>query len=193
MSRAHQPRQAYLNYTVHLTLRELFKGAKRTLTVGQTHTCGKCRGARVLHETGKTCPRCDGFGFLVSYEVVVVTIPPAVAEGMTIRLEMSHWTEEERHPLHVPYSSGIFVTINVLPDPLYRVDGRDLYTTITVPVDLLETGGDWTMPAPEGGELAIKIPAHTTNGETIKIKKHGLLNGASHRRGTLFVTVLAKN
>jgi DnaJ-class molecular chaperone len=192
MSKPHLPRQSYLRYTIKLTLRELFKGAIRTLNVGQTHTCARCKGSRVAPETGKPCPRCEGYGFLVAYEIVDVTVPPGLLPGMSLRVEMRHWVDRDQHPLHMPYTTGIFVTIEVLPDETFSIEGLDLYTTLCIPREMLNSGGQFTVKAPEGGELPVKIPPHTLNGEVIKLKSYGLLKGSSHRRGNLFCKIMAQ-
>jgi len=192
MSKASQPRQAYLRHSIELTLQELFKGAKRNLMVAQTHTCGRCRGSGVLPGNGQKCPRCDGYGFLLTYEFVEVTIPPGVMPEMSIRVEMSHWGQDARHPLHMSYATGFNVMIHLRPDSLYQIEGRDLYAKAEVPATLLEAGGDWTLPAPEGGELTFKIPPQTLNGTVLKLRRQGLRSGAALRRGNLFCTLLAQ-
>ncbi len=192
MSKANQPRQAYLRQNVELSLQELFKGAKRNLMVAQTHTCGRCRGSGVLPANGQKCPRCDGYGFLLTYEFVEVTIPPGVMPEMSIRVEMSHWGQDSRHPLHMAYATGFNVMIHLRPDSLYQIDGRDLYAKVEVPAALLESGGEWTVPAPEGGEMPLKIPPQTIAGTVLKIRRQGLRSGAALRRGNLFCTLLAQ-
>ncbi|NWJ44591.1 MAG: J domain-containing protein [Chloroflexi bacterium] len=192
MSKPHMPRTSYLSYRVRITLQELFRGAKRTINVGQTHTCGRCRGARVLPHKAQTCPRCDGNGFLVSFEILEINIPPGMLPDMSMRIEMRHWIDNVPHPLHMPYATSIHVLVELLPHPQFQIEGRDLYTTVEVPLEVLAKGGEWALPAPEGGELIFKIPAHSLSGETITIRRHGLLKGSSHRRGNLYCKLIPK-
>lgn len=189
MSRPHQPREAYAQYTVYLTLQELFRGARRTLTVGQTYTCGRCRG------TGKveleTCKRCGGYGFLVSYSKQEVIIPPGLQPDMQIRVGLNQG-EPEDELLDAPIRTNIAVTIKLDDSGPFEMRDNQIYTTALVPAALLETGGSWTIPDPMGDEFTFTIPPKTASGTTLKLRKHGLRLGASSRRGHLYCTVLAE-
>jgi DnaJ-class molecular chaperone len=190
VNRPHQPRAAYSNYTVFLSLQELFRGARRTLTVGQTYTCGRCRG------TGKidfmTCKRCGGYGFLVSYHNQDIVIPPGLQPDMQIRIDLSQGQPED-DILDAPVRTNVSVTVKLDDNGPFEMRDNQIYTTALVPAELLETGGSWTIPDPLGEEFAFTIPPHTQSGTTLKIRKHGLRLGASSRRGHLFCTLLAAN
>ncbi|HEX2911785.1 MAG TPA: DnaJ domain-containing protein [Chloroflexia bacterium] len=190
VSRPHQPRAAYTHYTVEVSLQELFKGARRSLTIGQTFTCGRCRGTG-KYENQLTCERCGGYGFVVSYRVVEVIIPPGLVPDMSIHLAVND--DQPEHPLlDTPVMTNISVTIKLSDSTPYEYRDHQLHTSTRVPADLLEQGGQWTIPAPEGGELTFKIPEETPSGSILTLRKHGLRNGASSRRGNLFCTVLAE-
>jgi len=110
LNRPSQPREAYSQYTVYLSLLELFRGAKRVLTVGQTYTCGRCRG------TGKvdmlTCKRCGGYGFLVSYSKQEIVIPPGLQPEMQLRIDLNQGQLEDEL-LDAPIRANIAVTIKL--------------------------------------------------------------------------------
>jgi DnaJ-class molecular chaperone len=188
VNRPTQPRAAYSNYIVSLSLQELFRGARRTLTVGQTYTCGRCRG------TGKvdfiTCKRCGGYGFLVSYQKQEIVIPPGLQPDMQIRIDLNQGKPEDEL-LDAPIRTNISVTIQLDDSGPFEMRDNQIYTTTHVPADLLETGGNWTIPDPMGDEFTFAIPPKTPNGSTLKLRKHGLRLGASSRRGHLYCTVLA--
>ncbi len=189
VNRPHQPRSAYSHYDVTLNLSELFRGARRHLTVGQTFTCGRCRGRGKL-ENGARCERCDGYGFVVSYQRQEILIPPGLQPGMSIHVEVDE--NQPEHPLlDAPVVSNISVTIKLMASTLFEYRDHQLYTQTQVPGWLLAQGGEWTIPAPEGGDLTFKIPAETLSGSTLTLRKRGLRNGASQRRGNLICTVFA--
>ena len=187
VNRPHQPRAAYSNYTVFLSLQELFRGARRTLTVGQTYTCGHCRG------TGKvdfmTCKRCDGYGFLVSYHNQDIVIPPGLQPDMQIRIDLNQGQPED-DILDAPVRTSVSVTVKLDDRGPFEIRDNQIYTTALVPAELLEMGGSWTIPDPLGDEFAFTIPPHTLSGTTLKLRKHGLRLGASSRRGHLYCTLL---
>ncbi|MBN9389558.1 MAG: J domain-containing protein [Chloroflexi bacterium] len=190
VNRPHQPRAAYSNYTVFLSLQELFRGARRTITVGQTYTCGRCRG------TGKidfmTCKRCGGYGFLVSYQNQDIIIPPGLQPDMKIRIDLNH-SQPEDDMLDSPIGTNISVTVKLDDSGPFEMRDNQIYTTAIVPDEVLENGGNWTIPDPMGDEFSFTIPPHTLSGTTLKLRKHGLRLGASSRRGHLYCTLLAAN
>jgi DnaJ-class molecular chaperone len=190
LSRPSQSRAAYSNYTVYLSLQELFRGARRTLTIGQTYTCGRCRG------TGKvdllTCTRCGGYGFLVSYEKHEIVIPPGLQPDMQIRIDVNQ-DQAEDAMLDAPLRPNISVTIRLDDSGPFELRDNELYTTAYIPANLLETGGNWTIPDPVGDEFTFAIPPNTPHGSILKLRRHGLRLGASPRRGHLYCTVFAAN
>lgn len=187
-----RPRSAYSHYTVDVTLPELFHGARRHLTVGQTFTCGRCRGTGRLAQFSRTCERCGGFGFLVTYKVVEIIIPPGLMPDMSIRISVEEGQPE--HPLlSAPIMTNISVTIRLRESPPFTYQNSQLYTSAQVPAEVLTDGGDWTIPAPEGGQITFKIPANTLSGSTLTLRKRGLRNGTSQRRGNLLCTVVAQD
>lgn len=190
VNRPYQPREAYTHYTVELTLAELFKGTRRSLVVGQTFTCGRCRGTGKL-ETGVTCGRCGGYGFVVSYKRTEVIIPPGMQPDMHIRIAVEDSAPE--HPLlDAPIVTNISVMIRLCDSAPFEYRDHQLYITANVPAHLLAEGGEWTIPAPEGGEVTFNIPANTASGTTVTLRKRGLRHGSAQRRGNLFCTVVAE-
>ncbi len=188
VNRPSQPREAYSSYTVYLNWQELFRGVKRTLTVGQTYTCGRCRG------TGKvdslTCKRCGGYGFMVSYSKQEIIIPPGLQPDMQIRIDLNQGQPEDEL-LDAPVRTNISVTIQLDDSGPFEMRDNQIYTTAHVPAELLETGGICTIPDPMGEEFTFTVPPNTPSGSILKLRKHGLRLGASARRGHLFCTVLA--
>ena len=175
-----------------MSIQELFKGTRRNLTVGQTHSCPRCRGKGVLGN-GDKCPRCAGFTFLVSYEQVELMVPPGVLPGTMIRVEIG----EKYSPapvFDVLYIDEVLVTIEVREGELYMPRDQHLYTTVKVPAAVLEEGGKWELPAPEGGEIPVilTIPPQTASGSVLTLRRQGLKNGASQRRGNLYCTLVAR-
>ena len=190
VSRPHQPRSFYSAYTVELNLAELFKGTRRPLVVGQTFTCKSCRGAGRL-EDENSCERCGGYGFVVSYQRVEVLIPPGLHPGMRLRIELDNGQPE--HPLlSAPIKTNVAVTLKLSDPSPFEYRDNQLFIKTQVPAQILANGGEWVIPAPEGGEIGFKIAPQTASGTIVNLRKRGLRNGASHRRGNLLCTVVAK-
>jgi DnaJ-class molecular chaperone len=97
--------------------------------------------------------------------------------------------------LDVLYIDEVLVTIEIKDNERFTNRDQHLYTTLLVPANLLKEGGKWTLPSPEGGELIINltIPPGTTSGTVLNLRRQGLKNGASQRRGNLYCTLVADN
>ncbi|MEI6045109.1 MAG: DnaJ domain-containing protein [Chloroflexota bacterium] len=192
MYKPDKPRSSFFNYAVDLTIQELFRGARRNLTIGQTHSCPRCRGKGVLG-TGEKCFRCGGYTFLVSYEQVELIIPPGILPGTMIRLEIGG-SYSPNSLLDALYIDEVLVAIEIRENERFINREQHLYTTIPVPATLLKEGGKWTLAAPEGDELflSLTIPPNTTSGTILNLRRQGLKNGASQRRGNLYCTLVAE-
>lgn len=191
VSRPHQPRSAYSHYNLEVSLNELFKGSNRSLVVGYTFGCGKCRATGKLEtEEGRfvTCERCGGYGFVVSYRKVSIFVPPGLLPDMTLRIEVS--ADDDQLLLSAPITTNICVTIRLRNTPPFEYIDHQLRLTTEVPAKVLAAGGEWTIPAPEGGEFSFKIPPNTPSGETFVLRRRGLRHGSSPRRGNLHCTVI---
>lgn len=192
VSKATKPRAAYSQYTVEVTLPELFKGTRRVMNVGVTYTCRYCRGAgKLVTETGMmVCPHCDGYGFLVSFQQVPLVLPPGLMPGMSMRLDV-FGGQPESTMLDAPVNTNILVTVQLSDSGSFEFRDNQLHTTTAVQVEILNEGGEWTIPAPDGGTITFNIPAHTTSGSILVLRKRGLPRGSSHKRGNLYCTVVA--
>ncbi len=185
-----QPRAAYAHYIIEVSLPELFKGTQRALDIGQTLTCRRCRGRGKL-DSGQICERCGGYGFMVQQRRIQVTLPPGLQPDMQLRLEVAG-EQPEHSLLDAPALTNIAATVQLRETPPFEFRDNQLRTTAFVPANLLAQGGEWTIPAPEGGSITFKVPAKTLSGSVLTLRRHGLRNGSSQRRSNLFCTVIAQ-
>jgi curved DNA-binding protein len=92
-----------------------------------------------------------------------VKIPDGVRPGQKIRL--------------AGQGSGgagdLYLKIEILPDPRYRVEGADLHTTLPVSPWEAALGGDAEVETP-GGPVRVKIPAGSSSGRKIRLRGRGL-------------------
>jgi DnaJ-class molecular chaperone len=190
-----KPRAAYLEYILELTWEELAKGSKQFITVGQLFTCPTCLGKMriLINEKYQKCPRCAGWGFLVNYQKVEVIVPPGILPDMTMRVPVgAHTAAETKALVELPLNNHITIHVKVRENPTFSHRDQHLFTTITVPQSLLEKGGEYNLKGPEGNLILVNIPAHTSSGTTLTVRKQGLRSGSSLKRGNLYCTVLAE-
>ena len=134
---------------IEIDLRDAFSGAKRAITL------------RV--------PEVDPQGHVVVKDRTLnVTIPKGIREGQHIRLAGQGAPGMGKGP-----AGDLYLEVRFAPDPLYRVEGKDI--TIDLPVAPWEAalGASVKVPTPEGAVM-LKIPPGSIKGRTMRLKGRGL-------------------
>ena len=114
-------------------------------------------------------PEIDAEGRLVSKERTLnVQVPKGILAGQQIRLA----GQGERAP-----GSGtpgdLYIEVEFQPDPLYRVDGRDLYLELPVTPWEASLGAAVKTPTPSGN-VELKIPPGSHAGSKLRLKGRGI-------------------
>lgn len=134
---------------VLISLEDTYQGATRTITL------------RV--------PGVDAQGHVTTTERVLnITIPKGIREGQHIRLsgQGSAGAGEGK-------AGDLYLQVEFLAHPLYRVDGRDLY--LDLPVAPWEAALGATVKVPTlGGIVELKIPEGSGSGRKLRLKGRGI-------------------
>jgi molecular chaperone DnaJ len=170
-------RGADLHAEIDVTMAEAMQGSLRTLQIERQEPCRQCGGTGVHGQS--VCPVCRGRGEVIVPQSLEVKIPAGVTEGSTVRIP----GQGEGNP-----RGDLMMKIRLLPDPLYRVEGHDLYRELEVPVFTAMLGGEVGF---EGlrGKLSLKLPAETQNGRTFRLKGQGLNRAGDKPAGELYVKI----
>lgn len=134
---------------VVIDLRDAYTGAKRAITL------------RV--------PEVDPQGHVVVKDRTLnVTIPKGIREGQSIRL-----AGQGSPGMGKGQPGDLYLEVRFAPDPIYRVDGKDV--SLDVPVAPWEAalGASVKIPTPEG-PVMLKVPPNSTGGRTMRLKGRGL-------------------
>lgn len=108
-----------------------------------------------------------------------VKIPKGVKEGQHIRLP------GQGTPSYADGTAGdLFLEINFKPNILYRVEGRDLYESVSVSPWEAALGTNINVPTPLGS-VQMKIPENSQSGQKLRLKGQGIPGGGM--AGDLFV------
>ena len=146
---------------------------------GFSEPCVECRGSGQLIDD--PCPDCHGSGATTQTRTINVRIPPGVREGARVRLAGKGTPGSQGAP-----AGDLYVTVHVEPHKLFGRSGDDL--TLTVPISYAEATLGTTLRVPTfDGSVALKVPAGTPSGRTMRVRGRGV-----HRRGAtgdLLVTV----
>jgi curved DNA-binding protein len=114
-------------------------------------------------------PEIDAEGRLVSKERTLnVQVPKGILAGQQIRLA----GQGARAPGDGK-PGDLFIEVEFQPDPLYRVDGRDLYLDLPVAPWEAALGATVKTPTP-GGNVELKIPAGSHAGSKLRLKGRGI-------------------
>lgn len=113
---------------------------------------------------------------------VKVRIPPGIENGKRLRVAGKGEPGTGGAP-----AGDLFVTVHVLPHPVFGRDGKNL--TLRLPVSFPEAalGAEVKVPTLDG-EVTMRIPAGTPSGKTLRVRGRGIANGSGHK-GDLLVTL----
>jgi curved DNA-binding protein len=134
---------------IEIDLRDAYTGGKRAITL------------RV--------PELDPEGHvLVKDRTLNVTIPKGIREGQHIRL-----AGQGSPGIGKGQPGDLYLEVAFAPDPIFRVDGKDV--SLDVPVAPWEAalGASVKIPTPEG-PVMLKVPPGSTKGRTMRLKGRGL-------------------
>ncbi|TBU99780.1 DnaJ C-terminal domain-containing protein [Stutzerimonas kirkiae] len=97
-----------------------------------------------------------------------VTLPKGVGDGERIRLKGQGAPGREGAP-----AGDLYLTIRLVPHPLFDVDGHDLILTVPLAPWEAALGARITIPT-LGGQLLLNVPANSQNGQRLRLKGKGL-------------------
>jgi curved DNA-binding protein len=134
---------------IEIDLRDAYAGAKRAITLRM--------------------PEVDGQGHVtVKDHTLAVTIPKGIREGQHIRLAGQGGPGIGKGP-----PGDLYLEVRFAPDPVYRVEGKDVYLDLPIAPWEAALGASVKAPTPEG-PVMLKIPPESTKGRTMRLKGRGL-------------------
>ncbi len=100
-----------------------------------------------------------------------VKIPAGTTDGQTLRLK----------GLGQPGINGgangdVLITLNVLPHPYFRAEGKDIYIELPITPKEAVLGAKITVPTLTG-KVAVKVPPYSDSGEKLRLKGKGIKSG----------------
>jgi curved DNA-binding protein len=99
-----------------------------------------------------------------------VTIPAGVVDGQRIRLAGRGGRGTEGAS-----AGDLYLVVRIARDPRYRVDGRNVTTTLPVTPWEAALGATVTVPTPTG-EKKLAVPAGTSSGRRLRMRGQGIPN-----------------
>lgn len=174
---------------------------------GKTTTCPRCQGqgrVRVRQQIGpfvnevvQDCPECGGTGSIIESpcedcsgrgyrneeKTIRFTVPPGAEHGTRLRLRGQGQPAERGRG-----SPGdLLIEIEVLTHPWFERNGSDLIMSLPLGYPDLVLGTKITIDHIDGKKLDIVVPARSSAGHTLEIKKRGLPHMRRSGRGDVVV------
>jgi molecular chaperone DnaJ len=147
---------------------------------GFSEPCRDCRGTGQIIDD--PCPECHGSGVTTQTRTINVRVPAGVRDGARLRIPGKGLPGTRGGP-----AGDLFVTVNVEAHDLFSRKGDDL--TLTVPVTFPEAALGTTLRVPTlDGSVALRVPAGTKSGRTLRVRGRGFPKRGSGK-GDLLVTV----
>ncbi len=200
-----------------LTLEEAFSGVTRPVTISREVPCQRCGGrgaedftacanckgtgklktrkgffsiSQTCPECGGTgrkamriCPDCRGKGTILKTETVKVKIPAGVDTGSRVKLKGMGEAGRAGGP-----PGDLHIEIEVLPHPVFKREGDDVYVEVPVTVTEAALGAKIEVPTIDG-MAKMTLPPGTQGGQRFRLKGKGFPSPKTGRRGDQYVDV----
>ena len=167
-------------------------------------TCASCGGAgKIRHAQGfftleRTCPTCqgrgqviddpckdcEGAGRVVRERMLSVNIPAGVEDGTRIRLAGEGEAGVRGGP-----PGDLYIFLSLAQHEFFQREGADLYCRVPISMVTAALGGDFEVPAIDGGKGRVKVPAGTQTGRRFRLSGKGMPVLRSKQLGDMYVQV----
>lgn len=154
-------------------------GVMQTQTV--CHTCGG--EGKVIKDK---CRKCGGSGVVKGEEVVEISIPAGVAEGMVVNVP-NKGNAGRRNGI----AGNIQVLITEEQNDTFVRDGNDLIYNLLLDFPTAAMGGNVDIPTIDGSKVKIKIEPGIQPGKTLRLRGKGLpaVSGYGSGMGDIVVNI----
>ena len=152
----------------------------------QTTVCPQCRGTG--RATIDLCTVCGGHGRVSKRTKIALKIKKGVPTGYEIKIPKAGRPPESM----VGGEPGdLYVVLNVLPHPIFKRRGDDLFMTVQISFAQAALGGEITASTIEGKQVKVNIPAETQTNTKFRLQGLGMprLSGGS---GDLFIEAVVQ-
>jgi len=145
-------------------------------------TCPACRGSgKIIKDP---CPDCHGQGRKEKRKTLSVKIPPGVDTGDRIRL-----AGEGEAGVNGGPAGDLYVQVAVREHPIFRREGKDLYTEVPISFADAALGGELEVPTLDG-RVKLKIPTETQTGKLFRLRGKGVTPVRGGNPGDLLCRVI---
>lgn len=143
-------------------------------------TCPYCQGEG--EKIGEKCQKCDAKGYEEAQDSVSIKIPEGVDNGNQIRVSGKGNADKNG------VRGDLYLKIRVKDDNHFIRDGENLYVEVPVFFTSIVLGTTLYIPSPRG-ELELKIPANSKDGEQFIFDGYGVKSLRGNFYGDLIAQI----
>ena len=147
----------------------------------QAVICNQCNGEGTVIKN--PCSNCSGTGIVNGEEIVTISIPAGVHDGMQLSMR-----EKGNAAPRGGINGDLIVAIEEIPHETFEREGNNLYLNYYISFPQAALGGSVDIPTLDG-KARIKLVAGTQGGQVLRLQGKGLPEMQSHRKGDLIVNV----
>jgi molecular chaperone DnaJ len=145
-------------------------------------TCPTCQGrGQVIDDP---CKSCGGAGRVTRERTLSVNIPAGVEDGTRIRL-----AGEGEAGLRGGPTGDLYIFLSIAPHEFFQRDGADLHCRVPISMVSAALGGEFEVPAIDGGKARVKMPGGTQTGRRFRLAGKGMPVLRSKQTGDMYVQV----
>ncbi|KAL8605330.1 hypothetical protein ACOMHN_031269 [Nucella lapillus] len=133
-------------------------------------TCRACGGSRVHIQS--PCTECAGKGKIILRKKVIVPVPAGVEDGQTVRVTSG--------------SQEIFILFKVAKSRVFRREGADIHSDVTVSLSQAVLGGTIRIPGIYG-DILLSVPDGTHSHDRVRLVGKGISRVNSYGYGDHYV------
>lgn len=154
-------------------------------SIQQRSICPTCSGQGQKPE--KPCSKCAGKGVSRRQRTLKVKIPAGVEDGSVLRINGAGEAAQGGH------KGDLYVHIAVKPDPRFSREGRNILSSVLIPMVEAVLGTTAEVDTVDG-KVTLKVPAGTQSGKVFKLSGRGVppAGGGRSRRGDHLVEVVVE-
>ncbi|GFN81532.1 Dnaj subfamily a member 3, mitochondrial [Plakobranchus ocellatus] len=138
-------------------------------------TCRKCQGRRQV--ISHPCSECNGKGKVIARKRVIVPVPAGVEDGQTVRMPVG--------------SQEVFITFKVAKSRIFRREGADVHSDVTISLAQAILGGTIKVPGIYD-DILLSIPAGTSSHHRIRLSGKGISRVNSYGHGDHYIHIKIK-
>jgi molecular chaperone DnaJ len=152
----------------------------------QVKICPDCRGRGEV--PNKVCKDCKGLGRVAGEREVEIDISPGVEDGQIIKVKGAGEAGEREGG-----SGDLYVTVKILPHPVFARDKNDLYITKEVKFTDALLGKKIKIKDINGETFEVSVPGEFNFKDKLRVPGRGMpIFGFGATRGDLYITFALK-